>query len=274
MQQYRQIEFTGQLQLLDEEEFLTPRVDVGHVAIEADLADIAGHWPQDLPAGVIHADLFPDNVFFLDAPGGRPVVSGLIDFYFACNDMYAYDLGIMLNSWCFEVDGSYNITKGKALLSAYRAVRPVSEAEARALPVLMRGSALRFLLRQEVARGRMNAADPAHPEAGSGLIVLAMGKMGAGELNYSSDIDLIVLYDAMTPLLGDPHEAATFFVRFTSTCPTAPFTASGSLRRAAMFAAVARRFGSGLRHATATNSRKRRRSAASGTERSGRTAAT
>ena len=71
---------------------------------------------SDLPAGVIHADLFPDNVLFM---GDK--VSGLIDFYFACNDMLAYDLAVLLNSWCFENDGAYNITKGKALIAGYRA---------------------------------------------------------------------------------------------------------------------------------------------------------
>jgi homoserine kinase type II len=109
--------------------------------IDISLADLARDWPHDLPAGVVHAEYFPDNVLFV-----HDKVSGVIDFYFACNDMYAYDLSVMLNSWCFEIDGSYNITKGKALLSGYRTVRPVSAAEARALPVLMRGSALRFLL--------------------------------------------------------------------------------------------------------------------------------
>ena len=73
-------------------------------------------------------------------------VGGVIDFYFACNDAFVYDLAIMLNSWCFELDGSYNITKGQALINAYRQQRPLSEAEIAALPVLMRGAALRFLL--------------------------------------------------------------------------------------------------------------------------------
>jgi homoserine kinase type II len=98
-------------------------------------------WPQDLPQGVIHADLFPDNVFFLD---GR--LSGLIDFYFACTDLLAYDLAVCLNAWCFEKDHSFNHTKGRALLGAYAAVRPLSQAEADALPVLARGAALRFML--------------------------------------------------------------------------------------------------------------------------------
>jgi homoserine kinase type II len=99
------------------------------------------HWPQGLPEGVIHADLFPDNVFFSEGK-----LSGLIDFYFACNDALAYDVAVCLNAWCFEGDGAFNITKGRALLTAYRAARPFSAAEAAALPVLARGAAFRFLL--------------------------------------------------------------------------------------------------------------------------------
>lgn len=109
--------------------------------VEADLALLEENWPQDLPQGVIHADLFPDNVFFLG-----PRLSGLIDFYFACTDTLAYDLATCLNAWCFEKDNSYNLTKGTALLSAYTAVRPISAAEADALPLLAHGSALRFML--------------------------------------------------------------------------------------------------------------------------------
>lgn len=109
--------------------------------ITAELAFLESHWPRDLPAGVIHADLFQDNVFFLGDG-----LSGLIDFYFACNDMLAYDVAICLNAWCFEKDGSYNITKGRALLEGYDAVRPLSAQEREALPVLCRGSALRFFL--------------------------------------------------------------------------------------------------------------------------------
>lgn len=110
--------------------------------IEAELAYLEHAFGRlDLPAGVIHADLFPNNVLFL---GER--LSGLIDFYFACDDAYAYDVAICLNAWCFEADGSFNVTKGRALLSAYDAVRPLSEAEIAALPTLARGAALRFLL--------------------------------------------------------------------------------------------------------------------------------
>lgn len=108
------------------------------------MAEIAVHeagWPQDLPGGVIHADLFPNNVFFI---GGK--LSGVIDFYFACTDAYAYDLAICLNSWCFEADSSFNLTKGQAMLAGYESVRPLNAAEVAALPALCRGSALRFLL--------------------------------------------------------------------------------------------------------------------------------
>ena len=100
-----------------------------------------GVWPSNLPEGVIHADLFNDNVFFL---GDK--LSGIIDFTFACNDMLAYDVAICLNAWCFEPDHSFNVTKARAFLSAYGRVRKLSEAEEAALPLLARGAAIRFLL--------------------------------------------------------------------------------------------------------------------------------
>jgi homoserine kinase type II len=110
--------------------------------IGAELDHLEGNiWPGDLPQGVIHADLFPDNVFFL---GER--VSGLIDFTFACTDMLAYDVAICLNAWCFESDCSFNVTKARAFLGAYGRERPLSDAEQNALPLLARGAALRFLL--------------------------------------------------------------------------------------------------------------------------------
>jgi homoserine kinase type II len=109
--------------------------------LETDLARVQAEWPHDLPVGVIHADLFPDNVFFRERE-----VSGLIDFYFACTDFLAYDLAICLNAWCFEADGSFNVTKARLLLEGYRRTRPLSSAELAALPLLARGSALRFLL--------------------------------------------------------------------------------------------------------------------------------
>ena len=91
---------------------------------QRELRWLEAHWPRSLPHGVIHADLFPDNVFFLGHD-----VSGVIDFYFACNDFLAYDLAVCLNAWCFENDGSFNVTKARLLVSAYQAVRPLDEAE-------------------------------------------------------------------------------------------------------------------------------------------------
>ncbi len=110
-------------------------------ALDAELEALERNWPNALPSGVIHADLFPDNVFFL---GER--VSGIIDFYFACTDAFAYDIAICLNAWCFEPDGSFNATKARQLLAGYRRVRPLSAEELEALPLLARGSAMRFLL--------------------------------------------------------------------------------------------------------------------------------
>ncbi|WP_291852020.1 homoserine kinase [Bradyrhizobium sp.] len=109
--------------------------------IGRELDHLEARWPADLPTGVIHADLFPDNVFFL---GDK--LSGLIDFPFSCNDLLAYDVAICLNAWCFEPDHAFNVTKARALLSAYGRERQLSEAEQAALPLLARGSALRFLL--------------------------------------------------------------------------------------------------------------------------------
>jgi homoserine kinase type II len=109
--------------------------------IADELAHLEKSWPRGLPAGVIHADLFPDNVFFLNDR-----LSGLIDFYFACTDTLAYDVAICLNAWCFEPDHSYNVTKGQSLLNAYTGTRALSQAELDALPLLARGAALRFLL--------------------------------------------------------------------------------------------------------------------------------
>jgi homoserine kinase type II len=109
--------------------------------IDKELIALTKAWPRNLPHGVIHADLFPDNVFFLGDS-----LSGLIDFYFACTDMLAYDVAICLNAWCFEPDHSYNVTKGRALLKSYDKVRALEPAERAALPVLARGAAMRFLL--------------------------------------------------------------------------------------------------------------------------------
>ncbi len=105
------------------------------------LDGILAAWPAGLPRGHIHADLFPDNVFFLD---GR--LSGLIDFYFAATDLLAYDVAICLNAWCFEPDFQFNVTKARALLRGYSAIRELSDAEIASLPVLCQGAAIRFLL--------------------------------------------------------------------------------------------------------------------------------
>lgn len=99
------------------------------------------HWPRELPSGIIHADMFPDNVFFL-----RDRLCGVIDFYFACNDFLLYDLAICLNAWCFETDNAFNITKARKLIRHYDRRRRLDDEEIAALPVLARGSAMRFLL--------------------------------------------------------------------------------------------------------------------------------
>ena len=132
----------GWMPLLDRARARADEVQPGLAAeLDAALGQILGAWPDGLPVGHIHADLFPDNVFFLE---GR--LSGLIDFYFAATDILAYDVAICLNAWCFEPDFAFNVTKARSLLSAYTAVRPLSPAERAALPVLCQGAALRFLL--------------------------------------------------------------------------------------------------------------------------------
>ncbi|CAN1541707.1 COG2334 Putative homoserine kinase type II (protein kinase fold) [Caulobacteraceae bacterium] len=109
--------------------------------IRADLDYLGRDWPRDLPTGVIHADFFPDNVFFRD---GR--FAAAFDFYFACDDAYAYDLAVALNAWCFEADGSFNLTAGRAMLAGYQAHRPLGADERAALPILAHGAAMRFFL--------------------------------------------------------------------------------------------------------------------------------
>jgi homoserine kinase type II len=99
------------------------------------------HWPKNLPAGVIHADIFPDNVFFKGDD-----ISGVIDFYFACNDYWMYDLMITLNAWCFNGIHQFLPGRAKALLQSYHAVRPITSTERKAMQVLARGAAMRFLL--------------------------------------------------------------------------------------------------------------------------------
>jgi len=114
--------------------------------IDTELSYLRAHWPQHLPQGVIHADIFPDNVFFIDGHTDKPELSGIIDFYFACNDALAYDLAITLNAWCFDLSHRYVPERGEALISSYNAVRPLSNQEKEALPILARGAAIRFLM--------------------------------------------------------------------------------------------------------------------------------
>lgn len=128
--------------LLDQSRGHADEITPGLAAeMETEFNDLSAKWPDDLPTGIIHADLFPDNVFFI---GDN--LSGLIDFYFACTDVLAYDIAICLNAWCFEEDHEFNVTKARALLNGYRQVRPLQAAEIAALPLLARGAALRFLL--------------------------------------------------------------------------------------------------------------------------------
>lgn len=108
--------------------------------LQTELNFLADHWPTDLPKAVIHADLFPDNVFFQ-----HQHISGIIDYYFACTDFVAYDLAIALNAWCFDDNNQLDKLKSHALLSAYQALRPLNAAEQQAFPTLCRGAALRFL---------------------------------------------------------------------------------------------------------------------------------
>ncbi len=125
-------------------EKILPRLDeVQHglqQLVQHELEFLTANWPTDLPSGVVHADLFPDNVFFVDDD-----VSGVIDFYFACHDAFAYDLAITLNSWCFD-GRECNLTKAKQLVAQYQKHRALSDAEKQAFPILLRGAALRFLL--------------------------------------------------------------------------------------------------------------------------------
>lgn len=128
--------------LFDAEKHRADQVKAGLADfVAAELGFLEANWPRQLPTGLIHADLFPDNVFF----HGHDV-SGIIDFYFACTDALTYDIAICLNAWCFETDGSFNATKARMMLNGYRKVRALSAEELAALPILARGAAMRFLL--------------------------------------------------------------------------------------------------------------------------------
>ena len=127
--------------------------------VDEDLAMLALSWPRDLPSGVIHADLFPDNVFF---DNGR--FAAAIDFYFACDDALVYDLAVCLNAWCFEPDGSFNITAARALASGYESLRPLSPIERTGLPILAHGAAMRFFLTRLVDWGRADEGALVRPK--------------------------------------------------------------------------------------------------------------
>jgi homoserine kinase type II len=126
------------------EKFEARAEDISHGLrdlIDGELGFLEQHWPMNLPQGIIHADLFPDNVFFVDDK-----LSGIIDFYFACNDALAYDIAVCLNAWCFDATSTFDPVKGAALLKGYDSVRPLSDREREAMPILARGAAIRFLL--------------------------------------------------------------------------------------------------------------------------------
>jgi len=112
--------------------------------IEANLSDVEKNWPINLPQGIIHADLFSDNIFFKEKK-----FNGIIDFYFSCNDFYAFEIAICFNALCFDGTKnnlSFNVTKAKKFIDGYIKVRKLSDEEKNSIKVLSQGSALRFLL--------------------------------------------------------------------------------------------------------------------------------
>lgn len=122
---------------------ITP--DLEHDMAE-ELAFLEEGWPSGLPQGVIHADIFPDNVFFIDGNTDQPILSGVIDFYFACSDFWIYDLMICMNAWCFDAGHQFVPERAQTLLSSYNRLRPITQAERAAMPLLGRGAAMRFLV--------------------------------------------------------------------------------------------------------------------------------
>ena len=112
--------------------------------IEKNLNEIEKNWPKDIPAGIIHADLFPDNIFFKNNK-----LSGIIDYYFSCYDFYAFEIAICLNALCFEGKNenlSFNVTKAKKFIDGYSSLKKLTEKEKDSLKILCKGAALRFLL--------------------------------------------------------------------------------------------------------------------------------
>lgn len=112
--------------------------------LSASLRGVISAWPSQLPTGAVHADLFPDNVFF-SGHGDTEKLSGVIDFYFSCTEMLAYDLMLTLNAWCFDTSGHLDTAKSAALLQSYHRERALSDAEIAALPILGQGAALRII---------------------------------------------------------------------------------------------------------------------------------
>ena len=127
--------------------------------LDQDLAYLHDHWPRDLPHGIVHADYFPDNVFFKGT-----AFAGAIDFYFACRDFIAYDLAVALNAWCFEPDGSFNVTSARAMVAGYESQRPLSRQEKSSLPILAHGAAMRFFLTRLEAWGSTPAGALVRPK--------------------------------------------------------------------------------------------------------------
>lgn len=123
-------------------------------AIEEALEEVERGWPHALPRGACHTDLFPDNVFFEDEK-----VSGLIDFYFACDELLAYDLAVCLVSWCFDAENRYSEDRGNEMIAGYETARALSSEERRALPLLCMGAAVRFTLTR--------LYDSLHPQPGA-----------------------------------------------------------------------------------------------------------
>ena len=109
--------------------------------IDQELQYLNKNWPSNLPTGVIHGDIFQDNVFFIEN-----TISGLIDFYFACNDYYAYELAICINAWCFNIKGEFDRKKYASILEGYQSLQKLSSKELNSLPILLRGAAMRILL--------------------------------------------------------------------------------------------------------------------------------
>lgn len=107
----------------------------------AELAYLKESWPQGLESGAVHADMFPDNVFFKDG-----TLTAVIDFYFSCTDFFAFDLAVIVNAWCFEDERAFSRERFAAMMQAYQAVRPLPEGERAALQVLARGAAFRTLI--------------------------------------------------------------------------------------------------------------------------------